>query len=49
MTKKAAKKRAAKYDEKLAIEGTFEDVIRVSVRPVKPPEPPKKKATLKKK
>lgn len=29
--KKAAKKRAANYDAKLAINGTFEDVIAVSV------------------
>jgi len=44
---KAKKKRASKYDQKLAIDGTFEDVIRVSVRPAKPPEPPKKKKELK--
>ncbi len=44
--KKAAKKRAHNYDEKLAINGTFEDVIKLSVagnpapkpKPVKPPK-----------
>ncbi len=30
--KKAAKKRASTYDAKLAINGTFEDVIAVSVK-----------------
>ena len=38
------KKRADKYDEKLAINGSFENVIKVSVTPApKPkPNPPKK-------
>jgi hypothetical protein len=47
---KAAKKRASKYDEKLAIDGTFEDVIRVSIQPTpgKPQEPAKKKKAAKK-
>ena len=36
MTAKAKKKRADKYDSKLAIEGSFEDVIKVSVTPGKP-------------
>jgi hypothetical protein len=31
---KAKKKRAEKYEEKLAINGTFEDVIGVSVKPL---------------
>ncbi|MBC7948012.1 MAG: hypothetical protein H7Y42_09055 [Chitinophagaceae bacterium] len=36
---KSKKKRAEKYDSKLAIEGSFEDVIKVSVGkiPQKPP------------
>jgi hypothetical protein len=37
---KAKKKRASKYDEKLAINGSFEDVIKVSVTPGK--QEPKK-------
>ncbi len=46
--KKAAKKSAHKYDEKLAINGTFEEVIRLSVagNPAPAPKPikhPKKK------
>ena len=42
---KAKKKRADKYDEKLAINGSFEDVIKVSVKPATQPKPikPKKK------
>ena len=42
---KAKKKRADKYDNKLAINGSFEDVIKVSVTPGKPKpvKPPKKK------
>ncbi len=36
---KAKKKRADKYDEKLAIKGTFEDVIGVSVKPLPAKEP----------
>lgn len=32
---KAKKPRAKKYDEKLKIEGSFEDVIKVSVQPHK--------------
>ena len=34
--KKVAKKRAKVYDEKLTINGTFEDVIGLSVKEVKP-------------
>ena len=34
--KKVAKKRAKVYDEKLIINGTFEDVIGLSVKEVKP-------------
>jgi hypothetical protein len=45
---KAKKARAAKYDKKLAIDGTFEYVIRVSVQPG-PKEVPKKKKTIEKK
>jgi hypothetical protein len=44
---KAKKKRASKYDEKLAINASFEDVIKVSATPYKPGpkpvKPPKKK------
>jgi hypothetical protein len=45
---KAKKKRADKYDSKLAINGSFEDVIKVMITPGKPapiPKPvkPKKK------
>jgi hypothetical protein len=46
---KAKKKRAEKYDSKLAIEGSFEDVIRVSVQPGPLKESSKKKAPAKKK
>jgi len=42
---KTKKKRAEKYDEKLAIEGSFEDVIKVSVNYT----PKEKKAAKKKK
>lgn len=52
MAKKEKKNRAEKYDTKLAIDGTFEDVIKVSVIPLPKPEPvpvtPKKKAPKKK-
>jgi hypothetical protein len=41
---KPKKKRASKYDEKLAINGRFEDVIKVSVNYT----PPKKKKNSKK-
>ncbi len=43
--KKAAKKRASTYDAKLSINGTFEDVIAVSVigTSVKKSTPSKKK------
>ena len=38
------KKRASKYENKLAIEGSFEDVIRLSAQPMdKPKEESKKK------
>jgi hypothetical protein len=38
MTKKSksTKTRSKKYDNKLAINGSFEDVIKVSVKPIKP-------------
>jgi hypothetical protein len=40
---KAKKKRASKYDTKLAINASFEDVIKVSATPYKPaPEKPVK-------
>lgn len=47
---KAKKARAANYDEKLAINGTFEDLIKVSANytPAKK-EQPKKKVAKKKK
>lgn len=45
---KAKKKRASKYDQKLAINGTFEDVIRVSVQPGKAKDEPVKKPAAKK-
>jgi len=41
--KKIVKKRASTYDAKLAINGTFEDVIAVSVREVGKKIPTKKK------
>ncbi len=50
---KSKKTRAEKYDTKLAINGTFADVIKVSVIPMPKPEPEpktdiKKKASKKK-
>jgi hypothetical protein len=45
---KAKKKRADKYDTKLAINGSFEDVIKVMVTPGKP-EPKKEDKSKKKK
>lgn len=39
---KAKKTRAKKYDEKLAIQGSFEDVIKVSVAGAVKKETPKK-------
>jgi hypothetical protein len=44
---KPKKKRASKYDEKLAIDGSFADVIKVSVN-YTPPKKEKKKAAKKK-
>jgi hypothetical protein len=38
---KAKKKRADKYDSKLAINGSFEDVIKVMVTPGNPAPAPK--------
>lgn len=39
----ASKKRASKYEKKLSIDGSFEDVIKVSITPDdKPKEEPKK-------
>ena len=40
--KKAPKKRADKYEEKVAIKGIFEEVIAVSVKPTKKKEDKKK-------
>jgi hypothetical protein len=46
---KATKKRAEKYEQKLSIEGSFEDVIKLSSQPLHDPKPaPKKKAAKKK-
>ncbi len=46
---KTKKKRAEKYDEKLAINGSFEDVIKVSANYTPPKrDTPKKKAPAKK-
>jgi len=46
---KAKKTRAAKYDSKVAIDGSFADVIQVSVNYTPPKkETPKKKAAKKK-
>jgi len=36
------KKRATKYETKLAINGSFDDVMNVAVRSIKPPEKTKK-------
>jgi hypothetical protein len=44
---KAKKARAAKYDEKLAINGTFDDLIKVSVNYTPPKKQPAKKAAKK--
>jgi hypothetical protein len=44
---KEKKKRADKYDTKLAINGSFEDVIKVMVTPT--PAPPKEIKSVKKK
>ena len=41
----AKKKRAEKYDKKLAIKGSFEDVIKVSVKPNQKKTEPKTKNT----
>ena len=41
---KVKKKRASKYEEKVSIKGTFEDVIKVSVTPT----PKKAEGKLKK-
>jgi hypothetical protein len=46
---KGAKKRQEKYDEKLAINGTFEDLIKVSVNYTPPKKQKAKKKAAKKK
>ena len=46
---KAKKARAAKYDEKLAINGTFEELIKVSVNYIPPKKEKAKKKAAKKK
>lgn len=45
--KEAYKKRAEKYDEKLAINGTFEDLIRVSANYTSPKKDKAKKPAKK--
>jgi hypothetical protein len=45
---KAKKARPAKYDSKLAIDGTFADVIKVSVNYTPPKQEKAKKAAKKK-
>ena len=47
MSKKPYKVRAKNYDKKLAIKGSLEDVIKVSVSPEKKQEKPKKAAKKK--
>jgi hypothetical protein len=44
---KPKKKRSSKYDEKLAINGTFEEVIKISAN-YTPPKKEKKKSAKKK-
>lgn len=44
---KAKKQRAEKYDKKLSINGSFEDVIKLSAQPLKKADRPKE--NLKKK
>lgn len=39
---KEKKKRASKYDEKLAINASFEDIIKLSATPFKAKDKPKK-------
>jgi hypothetical protein len=46
---KAKKPRAAKYDEKLAINGTFEDLIKLSANYTPPKKEKAKKPAKKKK
>lgn len=46
---KTAKKRADKYEEKLSIQGSFEDVIKLSSQPLNTPKPADKKKAAKKK
>jgi hypothetical protein len=42
MVKAKKKKRPKKYEAKLAINGSFDDVMNVVVRDIKPPEKTKK-------
>lgn len=44
---KPKKKRATQYEPKVAIKGTFADVIKVSVQPDQGKKPAKKKAKKK--
>jgi len=44
--RKMKKKRAKKYEAKLAIEGTLDDVLKVSLQPDKKPVPKKKKQSF---
>lgn len=47
--KKEKKQRADKYEEKLSIQGSFEEVIKLSSQPLNTPKPAAKKKTAKKK
>ena len=42
MAKPKKKKRASKYEQKLSINGSFDDVMNVVVRDIKPPVKTKK-------
>lgn len=44
MVKKKKPKRAKKYEQKLAINGSFNDVMNVIVRDIKSPVKPKSRA-----
>jgi hypothetical protein len=46
---KANKKRASKYDEKLAINASFDEIIKVSATPYKPKAKKEQKTNNKKK
>lgn len=42
ITKKAPKKRAAEYEEKVSFDGTFEEMIAISVKQAEKKSAPKK-------